>query len=218
MNRVLEPELMDDAAQAAAYASADFSTSNQWFVDRVLAEPSAGARAAVDLGCGPADVLVRLAAADPSLHVTGVDGSAPMLALARRAVAGAGLAGRIELLQTRLPSAIPPAAAFDLVLSKDFLHHLPDPAILWEEIRRLGRPGARVFVMDLVRPATEAAARAMVQYAAGGADPILRRDFYHSLLAAFTAAEVNAQLEAAGLAFTVQPAGERHVIVEGRLP
>ena len=34
MKRVLEPELMDDAAQARAYAKADFSEENQGFVDR----------------------------------------------------------------------------------------------------------------------------------------------------------------------------------------
>jgi ubiquinone/menaquinone biosynthesis C-methylase UbiE len=217
MDRLLEPELMDDAAQAAAYANADFSASNQWFVDQVLAGPLTGARV-VDLGCGPADVLVRLAAADRSLHITGVDGSAPMLALARQAAAGAGVGDRIDLLQAHLPSTRPPAGAFDVVLSKDFLHHLPEPATLWSEIRRLGRPGARVWVMDLVRPTSEEIAREMVERDAGGNDPVLKRDFYHSLLAAFTADEVAAQLEMARLAFTVRPAGARHLIVEGQLP
>ena len=217
MDRILEPELMDDAAQAAAYANADFSASNQWFVDQVLSGPRTGARV-VDLGCGPADVLIRLAAADPSLHITGVDGSAPMLALARQAADRAGVADRIELLQAHLPSALPPAGAFDVVLSKDFLHHLPEPATLWREIRRLGRSGAHVWVMDLVRPASEQVAREMVEYAAGGDEPVLKRDFYHSLLAAFTADEVAAQLETARLAFTIRPAGARHFIVEGQLP
>ena len=32
MERVLEPELMDDELQSIAYAKADFSTSNQLFV------------------------------------------------------------------------------------------------------------------------------------------------------------------------------------------
>jgi hypothetical protein len=31
---LLEPELMDDAAQARAYAQADFAEENQGFVDR----------------------------------------------------------------------------------------------------------------------------------------------------------------------------------------
>lgn len=34
MKRTLEPELMDDVAQALAYAKADFTEENQGFVDR----------------------------------------------------------------------------------------------------------------------------------------------------------------------------------------
>ena len=33
MDRELEPEIMDDQTQAAAYANADFSSSNQSYVD-----------------------------------------------------------------------------------------------------------------------------------------------------------------------------------------
>jgi hypothetical protein len=36
MQRVLEPELMEDEAQVAAYARADFSDSNRWFVESLL--------------------------------------------------------------------------------------------------------------------------------------------------------------------------------------
>lgn len=38
MERVLEPEIMNDEQQALAYAKADFSTSNQWYVDHLLAD------------------------------------------------------------------------------------------------------------------------------------------------------------------------------------
>ena len=38
MERILEDELMEDENQALAYAAADFSTSNQMFVDRLIAE------------------------------------------------------------------------------------------------------------------------------------------------------------------------------------
>src|SRR5262249_5461709 len=37
VERTLEAELMDDAHQARVYAQADFSTSNQWFVDQLVA-------------------------------------------------------------------------------------------------------------------------------------------------------------------------------------
>ena len=45
MKRTLEPELMDDEQQSAAYAEADFSTSNQFFVDSLVRDfPTSPAR------------------------------------------------------------------------------------------------------------------------------------------------------------------------------
>jgi hypothetical protein len=38
MERILESEIMGDEQQALAYAKADFSTSNQWYVDHRLAD------------------------------------------------------------------------------------------------------------------------------------------------------------------------------------
>jgi SAM-dependent methyltransferase len=140
-----------------------------------------------------------------------------MIALARAAARAAGVDERLTLLHTRIPGPPPQPQAFDAVLSKDLLHHLPDPQVLWTEVKRLGRPGAAVYVMDLVRPVSESAARAMVAAGAGSADPILQRDFYASLLAAFTIDEVRAQVAAAGLDLSVAPAGVRHMVIQGVL-
>lgn len=217
MERVTEPELMDDEQQSIAYAQADFSTSNQFFVDGLVRDFPSHLRAVVDIGCGPADVLIRLARAAPQATITALDGSAPMIALARTAVRAAGVDDRVTLLHARIPGPPPPSQSFDAVLSKDLLHHLPDPAVLWDEVKRLGRPGAAVYVMDLVRPDSEDAARAMVEEGAGSDDPILQRDFYNSLLAAFTLDEVRAQLAAANLDFEVARAETRHMLIRGIL-
>jgi hypothetical protein len=76
-----------------------------------------------------------------------------------------------------------------------------------------------VFVGDLLRPASEAAARAIVAREAGGEPELLRRDFLHSLCAAYTPDEVRAQLAAAGLAhFAVEVRSDRHWIAYGELP
>ncbi len=217
MDRVLERELMDDEAQVAAYVAADFSASNQSFADVVTAALPSGPHTAVDLGCGPADVLVRIARAAPFLHLTGLDGSGPMLARARHAVGAAGIEDRVALIEGLIPSDRLPSASFDLVLSKDVLHHLPDPAVLWTEVRRLARPGARVCVMDLMRSPSAEAARELVERVVGDADPILQEDFYNSLFAAFTPEEVEAQLARAGLSLRVAAVSERHMLIEGRL-
>jgi SAM-dependent methyltransferase len=217
MERILEPELMDNEQQSIAYADADFSTSNQLFVDNLVGDFPAQLRAVVDIGCGPADVVIRLAKAAPRASITALDGSAPMIALARTAVRSAAVDDRVTLLHTRIPGPPPPDRTFDAVLSKDLLHHLPDPAVLWNEVKRLGRPGAAIYVMDLVRPESEDAARAMVKEGAGSEHPILQQDFYNSLLAAFSMDEVRAHVAAAGLDLTVAPIGVRHMLISGIL-
>src|SRR2546426_10914048 len=96
MERVLEPELMDDPAQALVYARADFEEENQGFVDR-SAEfyPEFKAGHVLDLGCGPADIPIRLARKPPECQITCVDGSAPMIAISLEAIRTAGLSDRI---------------------------------------------------------------------------------------------------------------------------
>jgi ubiquinone/menaquinone biosynthesis C-methylase UbiE len=217
MERILEAELMDDQQQAVAYAQADFSASNQAYVDQVLADLPAPLGRVLDIGCGPADVDIRLAAASPASQITAVDGSAAMIELARRAVAAAGLAERIRLVEGYVPGLDLAERSFDVVLSKDFLHHLPDPAVLWAEARRLGAPGAALYVMDLVRPESPAAARAIVEAVAGDEHPLLKEDFYNSLCAAFTLDEVAEQLGQAGLDLEVRQVSNRHMLITGRL-
>jgi SAM-dependent methyltransferase len=214
---------MDDPAQARAYAEADFAAVNQGFVDRLRALfPGLAAGTIVDLGCGPADIALRLARALPAARVVGVDASPAMLELGRAALAAASdapgrdAAARVELLPGRIPGLPLGAGSAAAVVSNSLLHHLPDPRVLWEEARRLAAPGAPILVMDLRRPESEAAARRIVDEAGCSDDPLLVRDFYASLLAAFTLDEVRAQLRAAGLAHLESAqVSERHLLVWG---
>jgi ubiquinone/menaquinone biosynthesis C-methylase UbiE len=215
MERVLEPELMEDELQSIAYAKADFSTSNQLFVDGLIHDFPQRLRTAVDIGCGPGDVMIRLARALPDLRVVAIDGSAPMIALARGAVLSAGLGDRITLVQGYVPGVALDAHSFDAVLSKDLLHHVPDPSMLWKEIARLARPGAVVYVMDLLRPATREEAGRIVHRVAAREDPILREDFFNSLCAAFTVDELREQVAGAGLHLEVRQVSDRHALVSG---
>jgi SAM-dependent methyltransferase len=222
MQRRPEPELMDQADQARAYAEADFSEPNELFL-RLLAEQQpgdlAGARA-VDLGCGPADIVVRFLSRYPKATCDALDGSQPMLDLARTTLdALPGVAPRARLICDRLPSTRLDAGAYDLILSNSLLHHLHEPQVLWRSVRSLARPGALVLIMDLMRPASATWAAALVETYAADAPEVLKRDFTNSLFAAFEPAEVNAQLNAAGLGehLEVNVVSDRHLAVWGRL-
>jgi SAM-dependent methyltransferase len=217
LQRVLEAELMDDELQSIAYARADFSASNQLFVDGLIRDFPQKLRTAVDIGCGPGDVMIRLARALPDLHITAIDGSAPMITLARGAVISAGLVDRITLVQGYVPGVALKAHSFDAVLSKDLLHHVPDPSLLWKEMARLASPGAVVYVMDLIRPPSRDEARRIVDRVAAREDPILREDFFNSLCAAFTVDELEEQVAGAGLRLHVKQASDRHALVSGTI-
>jgi ubiquinone/menaquinone biosynthesis C-methylase UbiE len=130
MKRVLEPEIMDDKQQAIAYAKADFSTSNQWYVDNLIAEYPDRLHNVIDLGCGPADIPILLAKANPRVHITAVDGSAEMIKLAKESVKKAKLENRITLIQGYLPGFKSKDQSYDAILSKDLRHHLPDPMVM----------------------------------------------------------------------------------------
>jgi len=218
MQRVLEPELMTDEQQALAYAKADFSTSNQWYVDHLLADCPDQLGNILDIGCGPGDVMLRLAAARPSARITAIDGSSAMLELARHAVHSAGQQQRVTLLQGYVPGLPLEERSFDAVLSKDLLHHLPDPMVLWSEARRLGRRGAAIYVMDLIRPESREAAHNVVETVARDELPILKADFYASLCAAFTLEEAKAQVKQSRLPLEVTQVSDRHMVIKGVLP
>src|SRR5437870_13122939 len=105
MPRVLEPELMDDPEQALAYAKADFEEENQGFIELFRRSyPDMTEGHVLDLGCGPADIPIRLARALPACRVTGVDAAPAMIRLAEDAVRAAGLSDRIALWCERCQS------------------------------------------------------------------------------------------------------------------
>jgi 2-polyprenyl-3-methyl-5-hydroxy-6-metoxy-1,4-benzoquinol methylase len=221
MHRIPEPELMDEAEQAEAYALADFAEPNARFVRYFEDEyPELRTGSVLDLGCGPGDIVLRLASRQPGLSVHGIDGSEAMLRFAsERLHATPELGGRVQFITGVLPGAVLPLPAYDAVISNSLLHHLHDPGVFWRALREAGAPGAAVLVMDLFRPASAAAAAAIVAQYSGGEPEVLQRDFLASLCAAFEPDEVRAQLRQHGLGtLQVRTVSDRHLLVTGRLP
>jgi hypothetical protein len=87
-------------------------------------------------------------------------------------------------------------------------------------VARRGRPHAAVLVTDLHRPDSAERAREIVETYSGGEPEVLKRDFFHSLCAAFTVAEVTGQIRDAGLqrALRCEKISDRHWAAWGRLP
>jgi 2-polyprenyl-3-methyl-5-hydroxy-6-metoxy-1,4-benzoquinol methylase len=216
MDRVLEPELMEEETQVLAYAKADFEEENQGFIERFREYfPDFTEGQVFDLGCGPGDIPIRFAKALSACRIVGVDASAPMIRLAEQAAAQAGLTDRVTFRCVRFQD-LPGASLADAAISNSLLHHVPNPLQFWNKLRQLVKPGAPVLVMDLLRPGSPEEAQAIVTRYASNEPEVLRRDFYHSLLAAFTEDEISSQLARMNLTrLLIDVIDDRHWVVGG---
>jgi SAM-dependent methyltransferase len=140
-----------------------------------------------------------------------------MLDLARRtADADPDLRRRVSFVEGSIPDAPIPRLSYAAVMAHSFLHHLHAARVLWDTVKEYAPPGALIFVSDLRRPASADEARRVIGERAAGEPEVLRRDFYNSLCAAFTPAEVAEQLRCAGLTeLNVRPEGDIHLIASG---
>lgn len=103
----------------------------------------------LDLGCGPGELALALARrVGPNGRVAGIDLSKALIAGARRKAKRAGLAIDYRVASVeQLPFA---DGSVDVVVSSLVMHHLA-PEVLARavrEIRRVLKPGGRVFVID----------------------------------------------------------------------
>jgi cyclopropane fatty-acyl-phospholipid synthase-like methyltransferase len=217
MERIAEEELMIDAGQALAYAEADFSDAHDAFVSNFKELfPDFRRGDVLDLGCGPGDVTMRFALSLPETMITGIDGSQSMLDIGQRDVSRRGLSRRISLRKVFLPDDIFLKSRFDAVISNSLLHHIAHPSVVWQTIRSCAKKASPIFVMDLLRPESIDDAQLLVERHAADVSPIVRKDFFRSLLAAYTAEEVERQLRDSGLAFLqVKVISDRHLIIWG---
>lgn len=219
MERVPEPELMNGLEQAKAYAQADFEESNSLFVELFKKNFSSYfSGVLLDLGCGPADICIHFAQVFPECSVHGVDGAPNMLLYGKNAVAEQSLEDRITLMEGFLPDIKLPVSDYDAIISNSLLHHLAAPQVLWQTIKKFGKPGDFVLIMDLLRPASHDEAQAIVERYSGDEPRILKEDFFNSLLAAYSVKEVQDQLDTAGLScLDIEVVSDRHFIVKGFL-
>ncbi|WP_394754179.1 class I SAM-dependent methyltransferase [Crenothrix sp.] len=219
MNRILEPELMEDEDQVKAYAEADFDIPHNQFITRLdhFINGAQFGGVALDLGCGPGDISCRFASAYPLSKIHAVDGSEAMIHFARQQTPD-DVNRRIRFILGMLPDVMLPQLSYELIFSNSLLHHLYDPQVLWQVIKKYSKPGTHIIIMDLLRPDNIESAHALVSTYAGNEPEILQRDFYNSLLAAFTLAEIKQQLKHAALDLSVEQISDRHVFISGVIP
>jgi ubiquinone/menaquinone biosynthesis C-methylase UbiE len=156
--RVAEPEVMDDAVEVEAYASA---AAQEWlnnidasFIEhaaRLVKERQRGR--ALDIGTGPGQITLKLALQLSLWKFIGVDRSQKMIdeALASMA-ATAPVTGRLEFQVADGNRLDYPDASFDLVVCNSVLHHFAEPQNLLAEMARVVKPRGAILLRDLRRP------------------------------------------------------------------
>ncbi len=225
MERILEPELMNDPEQVLAYSYANFEVAHQAVIENFCQifpnEPRLNTF--LDLGCGSGDVTVRFAHQFPESKFVAVDGAEEMLKQAEKLIEQESLSERITLHLQQLPNCSFDDNHYDAIISNSLLHHLHEPQHLWSIIKQItnnenNKADTAIYVCDLFRPQTKQLAADMVDQYASKEPEILRKDFYNSLLAAFTPSEVRTQIDNADLgSLNIDIVSDRHMLIYGYL-
>lgn len=218
MQRTVEPELMDDKVQAEAYAAANFEQADKLIVDAFdLHFPSTEINGNIlDLGCGPGNITFQMAQRFTNGHIVGIDGSTEMIKLANQEMVKLGFQNRITLITDIIPGTAIPQIQYSAIVSNSFLHHLHRPEVLWNTIKQYSSSDTKILIVDLFRPNSEEDASRIVKNYSSDEAEILQRDFYYSLLAAFTPEEIEQQLINAGLTqLKIKIITDRHLLIFG---
>jgi ubiquinone/menaquinone biosynthesis C-methylase UbiE len=201
MYRVPEQELMTDENQAVGFNVSARSQSTYAYIEcyKLLCKVESGT--VIDLGCGPGKLIVELAKLYPQLSITGVDASPAMIKIAKNNITDNRLQDSISLIESRFETL--KDNTYDVITSAGTLHHTLNPAVFWNTIKRLAKPNSFVYIMDLVRPNSEADVLNIVQALGEHSNTYLKEDQFNSLKAAFTKEEIKDQLLQAGLTLKV---------------
>ena len=219
MERIPEPELMNDPEQVLAYSNADFAAPHQSVIENFsqIFPDDPPLQNVLDLGCGSGDVTTRFAHRYPSCKIDAVDGAEEMLKQAEILIKKESLSDRITLHHQPLVNCTF-NKTYDAIISNSLLHHLHEPQHLWLIIKQYVKTNTVIYVCDLFRPDTTQQASELVDQYANKEPEILRKDFYNSLLAAFTPDEVRTQIDNAELdSLNIDVVSDRHMLIYGYL-
>ena len=156
---------MNDASDVTSFGQVDDQSDPDYyirFVDEVNSMPAilqvedvatdelrlSPEQRVLDLGCGTGDDTRRLARlVAPGGEVVGIDASAAMIEVARRRLLGTGVPASFHVGDAMALDL--PTDSFDAVRCERLLIHVPDPAVVLDEMVRVTRRGGRIVVVDI---------------------------------------------------------------------
>ncbi len=191
IERILEPEVMDNELEAQEYDQMDFTEVNRdfaLFASKLAKEEDK--LKVLDIGTGTAQIPIILADLRPKWHITAIDLARSMLTIAEKSIREKNKSSQITLQLIDGKKMPYPDNSFDLVISNSLIHHIPEPLRLLKEINRVIRPSGVVLLRDLFRPESENDIEKIVKEANLDYSPKQRQLFKDSLYAALTIDEI----------------------------
>ena len=231
MERIPEPELMEDKEQVISYDEADFSEGEVNLINQinhylfrkkiVLNEKDL----IVDLGCGPGNISEKLAIKWPKTEVVGIDGSKEMILRAEHNKEISNSKKNLENLSyicsdikdIRLTTFLF-NREITLLVSNSLIHHITNLEDFFSTIRSLSSKKTLNFHKDLKRPLSEKSALELKAQCSMKYNEILTKDYYASLRASYTFKELRSFiLENDLTSLDVFEEGDKYLIVYGNV-
>jgi len=230
MERVPEPELMEEKQQVISYDEADFSEGEVNLINQInyyllrnniyLDEKDL----IVDLGCGPGNISEKLAIKWPNTEVVGIDGSKEMILRAEYNKSISTNKKKLKNLRY-ICSEIKDIKSnnfllkrISLLVSNSLIHHITNLEDFFNIIRSLSSNITVNFHKDLKRPLDEKSALELKAQCSTKYNEILTNDYYASLRASYTFKELkNFILENDLSSLDVFEEGENYLIVYGNV-
>ena len=231
MERVPEPELMEEKEQVISYDEADFSEGDVNLIKQInhyllSKDISLGKKdLIVDLGCGPGNISEKLAIKWPNTEVVGIDGSKEMIL---RAEYNKNTSSNKKELKNLIYicSDIKDIKSnnfllkkrISLLVSNSLIHHITNLEDFFKIIRSLSSKVTVNFHKDLKRPFNEKTALELKAQCSTKYNEILTNDYYSSLKASYTFKELkNFTLENDLSSLEVFEDGDKYLIVYGNV-
>ena len=231
MERVPEPELMEEKEQVISYDEADFSEGEVNLIKQInhyllRKDISLGKKdLIVDLGCGPGNISEKLAIKWPNTEVVGIDGSKEMIL---RAEYNKNISNNKKKLKnlSYICSDIKDIKSknfllkkrISLLVSNSLIHHITNLEDFFNIIRSLSSKVTVNFHKDLKRPFNEKTALELKAQCSAKYNEILTNDYYASLKASYTFKELkNFTLENDLSSLEVFEDGDKYLLVYGNV-
>ena len=231
MERIPEPELMEQKEQVISYDEADFSEGEVNLINQInhyllRKKISLGENdLIVDLGCGPGNISEKLAIKWPNTEVVGIDGSKEMILRAEHNNEISNNQKNLKNLRYICADIKDIKSTnfllkkkISLLVSNSLIHHITHLEDFFNTIRSLASSSTVNFHKDLKRPLNEKSALELKAQCATKYNEILTNDYYASLRASYTFKELkNFTLENNLSSLDVFEEGENYLIVYGNV-